>query len=121
MYQGSDIFTVKQYLLRSVSRSSFWKGWNFTDKQDAVSALNSLDNTQHAVNQWIEQWLNAAQKSKLDSAIRNARQRVKGKSITISNEAHKILKDLADADKLTLSEVIEQRLKRAHLNLQKRN
>ncbi len=121
MYQGEDAFTARQYLLRSVSRNAFWKGWKFADKQEAVAALNSLDNTQQAINQWINTWLNDTQKPKLDSAIRNARQRNKGKSITISNEAHKILKDLSEADNLTLSEVIEQRLKRAHQNLQKRH
>lgn len=113
MYKDNDAFNAKQYLLRSVSRTSFWKGWKLEEKQTAVSELNQLENNEDALNAWIGKWLSSTQKNKLDSAIRNARQRSKGKSITISEEAHRILKTLAEADKLSLSEVIEKRLNRA--------
>ncbi|MFW8217495.1 hypothetical protein ACOIDV_31240, partial [Klebsiella pneumoniae] len=39
-----------------------------------------------------------------------------GKSITISDKAHRILKRLAEVDGCNLSEVIEKRLARAYKN-----
>jgi len=113
MYKDKDVFFARQYLLNAVSRRSFWKGYNFENKQKAVEELNSINTEPSTLNQWIEDWLTPQQKQKMQSAVRSARQRNKGKSVTLTDEAHGILKDLASYYNLTLSEVIVRKLSRA--------
>lgn len=110
---SNDCYFAKQYLLRSVSRVSYWQSVSPNRKNDVVTSLHSLNETPSDLNIWIAKWLTPGQQKKLTSALNNARMRSKGKTITISDEAHAILKSLADADDTTLSQVIVSRLKRA--------
>lgn len=110
----ADFYVVKQYLRRAATRVTFWKGVEVTTKLNAVGALNQLPDEKVAWQHWIAHWLTEAQCKKLQVTIRKQRQRQKGKDITISEEAHRILLALSDGGKLSLSQVIETRLKRAY-------
>ena len=111
---SSDFYIIKQYLRRAVSRPAFWKGVDLARKAEAVRTLNTLDNNEHHWQAWTDKWLNDEQKQKLNASVRKSRLRLKGKDITISNEAHRMLVALSDKGKLSFSQVIETRLKRAY-------
>lgn len=110
----SDLYLVQQYLLRSVTRASFWKGIDFQTKNTAVTELHALPDSIQSWQTWIDSWLTVGQKDKLNASIRKARMRTKGKDITISEKAHQMLVALSDNGRLSLSQVIEQRLHRAY-------
>lgn len=109
-----DLYLVQQYLLRSVTRASFWKGIDFHTKNTAVSELHALPDSHQSWQKWIDHWLTTSQKTRLNNSVRKARMRTKGKDITISEKAHQMLLALSDNGRLSLSQVIEQRLHRAY-------
>ncbi|BDX06594.1 hypothetical protein [Planctobacterium marinum] len=112
--KASELFSVQQYLLRAVSRPSFWSGIDYQTKNDAIACLHQLPDEFAAWQDWIAVHLNDEQKQKLNSSIRKARMRDKGKNITVSKQAHQMLTLLSDGGRLTLSEVIEHNLRRAY-------
>ncbi|WP_425267764.1 hypothetical protein [Enterobacter hormaechei] len=87
-------------------------------KLEAVNSLNSIGRSPSELTEWINKYLTAEQINKLGTSIRQRRRRGYGvgKSITISDNAHRILKRLSEVDGCSLSEVIENRLARAYKN-----
>ena len=68
------------------------------------------------LEEWVGKYLTSKQRSNMLSALRQRRRRAMGvgKSITISAKAHQMLTTLAEKEGLTLSEVLEKRLKNAY-------
>ncbi len=64
------------------------------------------------LNRWCEQFLSSSDWTRLKSAIRKRRQRRKGetKVVTISQKAHKILRQLSKRDHATHSATLEHYL-----------
>ncbi len=105
------------YLLRAASRPAFWRDVPFDKKLEAVDSLNSMGRSPSELTEWINKYLTAEQINKLGTSIRQSQKGIwVGKSITISDKAHRILKRLAEVDGCNLSEVIEKRLARAYKN-----
>jgi len=78
-------------------------------KLDGADLVSSLDN-------WLGLYLSKKQRDNMMGAIRQRKRRAMGvgKTITISEKAHRMLTTLADADGLTLSAALEKRLKSAY-------
>ncbi|HBZ3037857.1 TPA: hypothetical protein MHN25_21370, partial [Klebsiella pneumoniae] len=112
---NEDAQATAIYLLRAASRPAFWRDVPFDKKLEAVDSLNSMGRSPSELTEWINKYLTAEQINKLGTSIRQRRRRGYGvgKSITISDKAHRILKRLAEVDGCNLSEVIEKRLARA--------
>ncbi|EEZ6604303.1 hypothetical protein DCB08_004927 [Escherichia coli] len=102
----------------AASRPAFWRDVPFDKKLEAVDSLNSIGRSPSELTEWINKYLTAEQINKLGTSIRQRRRRGYGvgKSITISDKAHRILKRLSEVDGCSLSEVIEKRLARAYKN-----
>lgn len=109
---NEDAQATAIYLLRAASRPAFWRDVPFDKKLEAVDSLNSMGRSPSELTEWINKYLTAEQINKLGTSIRQRRRRGYGvgKSITISDKAHRILKRLAEVDGCNLSEVIEKRL-----------
>ncbi|EBO0058423.1 MULTISPECIES: hypothetical protein [Gammaproteobacteria] len=115
---NEDAHSTSIYLLRAASRPAFWRDVPFDKKLEAVNSLNSIGRSPSELTEWINKYLTAEQINKLGTSIRQRRRRGYGvgKSITISDNAHRILKRLSEVDGCSLSEVIEKRLARAYKN-----
>lgn len=77
----------------------------------------TLAHSQRQLDVFIDEFFTLSEAKKIRDAIRKrvARQRgLAGVSVTLSNEAHQILSDFADADGVTLSQVVERRLGRQY-------
>ncbi|MGI2124066.1 hypothetical protein ACRN9J_18155 [Shewanella baltica] len=111
-----DATAASVYLLRAVSRAKFWADTPRELKAEAVEKLNELNQDGQAISWWVGKYLTTDQQVKLATSIRQSRRRRAGagKSITISDKAHRILKRLSKVDDCSLSEVIEKRLVRAY-------
>ncbi|ULF61568.1 hypothetical protein LDP80_29905 (plasmid) [Klebsiella michiganensis] len=114
---NEDAQATAIYLLRAASRPAFWRDVPFDKKLEAVDSLNSMGRSPSELTEWINKYLTAEQINKLGTSIRQRRRRGYGvgKSITISDKAHRILKRLAEVDGCNLSEVIEKRLEAVDL------
>ena len=119
--KDDDLFAMQQYLMRSVTRGAFWKGVSYVRKNESVEAMHRLGDTADEWLNWVEEYLQPEQKQKLNASIRKSRMRQKGKDITISDKAHEILVALSENGKLSFSQVIERKLRRAYLNTQKKS
>lgn len=66
---------------------------------------------------WVERYLTQDQKTTMLSALRQRKRRASGvsKNITISEKSHRMLTVIAEHEGLTLSEVLEKRLKNAYM------
>ncbi|MBO2007392.1 hypothetical protein J4732_22545 [Serratia marcescens] len=114
---NEDAQATAIHLLRAASRPAFWRDVPFDKKLEAVDSLNSIGRSPSELTEWINKYLTAEQINKLGTSIRQRRRRDGvGKSITISDKAHRILKRLSEVDGCSLSEVIEKRLARAYKN-----
>lgn len=111
-----DATAASVYLLRSVSRPKFWFDTPRELKAEAVEKLNELSQDGQSISWWVGKYLTSDQQAKLAASIRQSRRRGAGagKSITISDKAHRILKRLSEVDDCSLSDVIEKRLARAY-------
>lgn len=112
----ADFFVVKQYLMRSIARPGFWQGISLEQKNKSVTSLHQLPDDKAQWLDWIADNLQPEQQQKLNASVRKSRMRQKGKDITVSDEAHRILVALSDNGRLSFSQVIEQKLNRAYLN-----
>ena len=92
----------------------------FDDSMRANAELEYLNARYESIklNEWCNKWLNDIQWKQLIDAIHIARNRFESqkyrpqlKTISITHSAWQILSELAEHDKVTLSEVIINRLK----------
>ncbi|EPV0603707.1 TPA: hypothetical protein ODL55_002997 [Escherichia coli] len=115
---NEDAQATAIYLLRAASRPAFWRDVPFDKKLEAVDSLNSIGRSPSELTEWINKYLTAEQINKLGTSIRQRRRRGYGvgKSITISDKAHRILKRLSEVDGCSLSEVIEKRLGKVRIS-----
>ncbi len=76
------------------------------DGADLVANLNS----------WLDLYLSKKQRDNMMAAMRQRKRRAMGvgKTITVSEKAHRMLTTLAEAEGITLSAVLEKRLKNAY-------
>lgn len=101
---------------------------NWLASDDPVRAIAELEyrNARYesiTLNEWCNKWLNEIQWKQLINAIHNARNRFENqkyrpqlKTISITHSAWQILSELAEHDKVTISEVIINRLERDWLD-----
>ncbi|ECI0189034.1 hypothetical protein ALY81_24200 [Salmonella enterica subsp. enterica serovar Typhimurium] len=89
---NEDAQATAIYLLRAASRPAFWRDVPFDKKLEAVDSLNSMGRSPSELTEWINKYLTAEQINKLGTSIRQRRRRGYGvgKSITISDKAHRI-------------------------------
>jgi macrodomain Ter protein organizer (MatP/YcbG family) len=108
--------TAAAHYIDSKLRGPYWPS---DDTKARLSAARSFKNARRdpvTLTKWVEKHLDASQMGQLKGAIRQARKRVadlsrdKPKSVNLSHKAWLILSDLAKADGVTLSQVIEARL-----------
>lgn len=118
---ASNIYNYlsKKYL----SSSLYLKNLDADDRRQAVSEFHdidlSADDLHERMQRWVEKYLAEKQVSNMLSALRQRKRRAMGvgKSITISAKAHMMLTALAERDDLTISQVLEKRLKSAYRKL----
>ena len=93
--------------------------WPSPDTKAQLSATRSFKNARRnpvTLTKWLEKHLDTDQQAMLKNAIRAARKRNldkfrdKPKSIVLSYQSWRILRDLAEHDDTTLSATIENRL-----------
>lgn len=95
------------------------------DRSEAKKAWDELNEKKYTADQlqtWCDQYLSKAGWSKMRIAVRKRRQRWaqvdETKTITISVQAHNLLRQLAERDQVTFSEVLEKVLARNLANAQ---
>lgn len=100
-----------------IASNSYWLTTNDTQRQSAEFEYQNARFDSITLNEWCQKWLNEAQWLQLKNAICIARDRIESqkyspplKTINITHTAWQILSELAKHDRVTLSEVIINRL-----------
>lgn len=111
------------FIDNQIANNSFWLAPDDTQRIIAELEYQDAKYDSMTLNEWCKKWLNEIQWAQLKNAICIARDRIESqkyrpqlKTISLTHRAWQILSELAKHDKVTLSEVIINRLGEDWLN-----